>query len=102
VKKQTKSSTKSVKAIPAQRIAPMKHSVSLETQQHMRECEARDWMKRRLQKIGELGSEAAQLWWAGVKNDIDKRRGVGASAELVKRMEVERAKRNSSTVAPKR
>jgi len=68
----------------------------------MRQCEAREWMMRHRRKIGEVGSEAAQLWWAGVKNDIDKRRGVGASAELVKRMEVERAKRNSSTVATKR
>lgn len=102
MKKQTKSSTKSATAIPAQRLAPMRHSISQETQDHMRECEARDWMKRRLQKIGELGSEAAQLWWAGVKDDIDKRRGVGASAELVKRMEIERAKRNNTTVASKR
>jgi hypothetical protein len=49
-------------------------------------------MLRRQRKIGEVGLDNALSWWAGVKHDIDKRRGVGASADLVKRMEIERAK----------
>ena len=58
----------------------------------MRQCEAREWMMRFKRKIGEVGLENAQSWWEGVKRDIDKRRGIGASADLVKRMEAERAK----------
>jgi hypothetical protein len=92
MKKPPKSSTKSVKAIPTPRLAPSNVSISPETVEHMRQCEAREWMKRREQKIGEVGLDNAQLWWEGVKRDIDKRRGIGASADLVKRMEAERAK----------
>ena len=58
----------------------------------MRQCEAREWILRRQRKIGEVGLGNALSWWVGVKRDIDKRRGVGASADLVKRMEIERAK----------
>ena len=57
----------------------------------MRQCEAREWMMRFKRKIGEVGVENARFWWEGVKRDIDKRRGIGASADLVKRMEAERA-----------
>lgn len=91
--KRTKSSTKPAKVNLAPRISLLSSSISQETLEHMRQCEAREWILRRQRKIGEVGLDNALSWWAGVKRDIDKRRGVGASAELVKRMEIERAKR---------
>ena len=90
MKKQTKSSTKSVKAIPAQRLAPSNVSISQETMTHMHQCEARDWIKRYRKKTGEVGLEQGRLWWAQVKEDIAKRRGKAALDSLVKQMEEER------------
>ena len=90
MKKRTKSSTKSVMAFPTQRLAPSTVSISQETITHMRQCEAREWIRRYRQKIGELGSGQGRAWWEQVKEDIAKRRGKAALASLVKQMEEER------------
>jgi hypothetical protein len=90
VKKQTKSSTKSVMGFPIQRLASLDASISQETVNHMRQCEAREWIRRYRQKIGEVGSGQGKSWWEQVKSDIEKRRGKAALDSLVKQMEVER------------
>ena len=63
----------------------------------MRQCEAREWMSRYTKKAIEVGSGNAQLWWAKVKNDIEKRRGTEAMLDLVNRMKQERENGKSRT-----
>ncbi len=63
----------------------------------MKQCEAREWMKRYEKKAIELGSGSAQSWWQKVKNDIEKRRGTDAMNDLVNRMKKERENGKSRT-----
>ena len=90
--KPTKSSAKSAKGLvmPTPRVAPSNVSISQETLEHMRQCEAREWISRYTKKAIEQGSGNAQLWWAKVKSDIEKRRGTEAMHDLVNRMKQER------------
>ena len=94
-----KSLTKSAKGMvmPIPRLAPSNVSISQETLEHMKQCEAREWMKRYEKKAIELGSGSAQLWWQKVKNDIEKRRGIDAMNDLVNRMKKERENGKSRT-----
>ena len=89
--KPKKSSTKSVVGLvmPTPRLAPSNVSMSQETLEHMRKCEAREWISRYKKKTIELGFGNAQLWWAKVKSDIEKRRGTQAMQDLVNRMKQE-------------
>jgi len=89
--KPKKSSTKSVVGLvmPTPRLAPSNVSMSQETLEHMRQCEAREWISRYKKKTIELGFGNAQLWWAKVKSDIEKRRGTQAMQDLVNRMKQE-------------
>ena len=91
MKKRTKSSTQSEMGFPIPRPTSQKPSISPETLEHMRNCEAREWIARYKQKIGELGLAPAQSWWAKVKSDIAKKRGEAALQDLVNRMNKERA-----------
>jgi len=97
--KPKKSSTKSVVGLvmPTPRLAPSNVSMSQETLEHMRQCEAREWISRYTKKAIELGSGNAQLWWAKVKSDIEKRRGTEAMHDLVNRMKQERENGKSRT-----
>lgn len=90
MKKRTKSSTKFVMAPPTPRLAPLHASISQETITHMRQCEAREWIRRFRRKIGEVGSEQGRVWWEKVKRDIERIRGKAALDSLVKQMEEER------------
>jgi hypothetical protein len=97
--KPKKSSTRSVRgtAVPIPRLAPSNVSISQETLEHMRQCEAREWISRYSKKAIEQGSGNAQLWWAKVKSDIEKRRGTEAMLDLVNRMKQERENGKSRT-----
>ena len=97
--KPKKSSTKSAVGLvmPTPRLAPSNVSISQETLEHMKQSEAREWMKRYEKKAIELGSGSAQLWWQKVKNDIEKRRGTDAMNDLVNRMKQERENGKSRT-----
>lgn len=90
--KRTKNSNKSAVGIyvPLERPKSQNYSYSQEMLEHMHQCEAREWMRRRATKIGEVGLEAAQLWWVKVKDDIARRRGQPALDDLIKRMYKER------------
>jgi hypothetical protein len=90
--KQTKSSKKSETGIyvPIARPSSQSCSISQATLDHMRDCEAREWITRFNRKIGEQGLEIAQSWWAGVKVDIERRRGKLALDDLVRRMNLEK------------
>ena len=97
--KPKKSSTKSVMGLvmPIPRLAPSNVSISPETIEHMRQCEAREWISRYTKKAIEQGSGNAQLWWAKVKSDIERRRGTAALQDLVNRMKQERENGKSRT-----
>ena len=97
--KPTKSLAKSAKGLvmPTPRLAPSNVSMSQETLEHMRQCEAREWISRYTKKAIEQGSGNAQLWWAKVKSDIEKRRGTQAMHDLVNRMKQERENGKSRT-----
>lgn len=97
--KPTKSLDKSAKGLvmPTPRLAPSNVCISQETLEHMRQCEAREWISRYSKKAIEQGSGNAQLWWAKVKSDIEKRRGQPAMLDLVNRMKQERENGKSRT-----
>lgn len=97
--KPKKSSTKSAVGLvmPIPRLAQSNVSISQETLEHMKQCEAREWMKLYEKKAIELGSGSAQLWWQKVKSDIEKRRGTDAMNDLVNRMKKERENGKSRT-----
>lgn len=89
--KPRRSSTPSAKAVTLTRPPSSVPCMSPETLEHMRNCEAREWIARYKQKIGELGSAPAQSWWEKVKSDIAKKRGDAALQDLINRMNKERA-----------
>ena len=97
--KPNKSSTKSAVGLVmlTPRLAPSNVSISQETLEHMRQCEAREWISRYKRKAIEQGSGNAQLWWEKVKSDIEKRRGYDAMLDLVNRMKKERENGKSRT-----
>ena len=90
MKKRIKSSVQSKMAMSTPRLAPSNVSISQETITHMRQCEAREWIKRYRKKIGEVGSEQGRAWWEQVKEDIAKRRGKAELDSLVRQMNEER------------
>ncbi len=57
---------------------------------HMRNCEARYWLKRFNEIKAEGGSIAARDWWQKTSQDIEKRRGSEALADLRRRMNEQR------------
>jgi hypothetical protein len=57
--------------------------------QHMRECEAREWIARFKKKVSEVGINQTQIWWHGLKERMEKSRGKPAVDELVKQMKQE-------------
>ena len=64
---------------------------SQETLEHLKNCEAREWITRHKRKIGEVGYAAARSWWTTVCDDIEKRRGLPALDDLRNRMNKEKA-----------
>ena len=96
MKKRVKSSTRPVMVIPLERPEYVSPYGSPETLEHMKNCEAREWIARFKKKTGEQGLAAAQSWWAGVCNDIERRRGADALLDLRSRMNKERRQSNES------
>ena len=56
---------------------------SPETLEHMKRCEAREWIRRYKAKAREIGPMQARGWWADVISDIEKKRGKKATTELL-------------------
>lgn len=56
---------------------------SPETLEHMKRCEAREWIRRYRAKVKESGSMQARGWWADVISDIEKIRGKKTTTELL-------------------
>ena len=64
----------------------VKHSPLSKDYDLIRNLEVKEWRARRKKKVGEVGLEAAQLWWEGVKNDIERIRGKQGLDDLIRRM----------------
>ena len=86
-----KSSTQSVRVPTSPRPKFDDPYGSPETLEHMRNCEAREWISRFQKKTGEVGAVAARSWWLQVCADIEKRRGKAALDDLRQRMNKEKA-----------
>jgi hypothetical protein len=54
--------------------------------EHMKDCEAREWIKRRKQKMLTLGSKAASNWWLETVAALEKIRGESATLDLRQRI----------------
>lgn len=91
MKKQRKSSTPFVRVPRSPRPKFDDPYGSPETLEHMKNCEAREWIARHLKKTGEVGAVAARSWWLQVCADIEKRRGKDALEDLRQRMNKEKA-----------
>jgi len=91
MKKPKKSSTQFVRVAPTPRPKYDDPYGSPETLEHLKNCEAREWMARYKRKTGEVGSVAARSWWLKVCDDIEKRRGPEALTDLRNRMNKEKA-----------
>jgi len=97
MKKPKKSSTKREKALLLERTSYVSPYGSPETLEHMKQCEAREWIRRFRQKIGEAGAVNAQSWWVAVCSDIERIRGADALADLKRRMNLERKNEQTRT-----
>jgi len=64
----------------------------LETQEILRQSEAREWVKRYRKKIKEEGKAEAYAWWHKTLSDLVKKRGQAAVDDLRKRMNDESSK----------
>ena len=63
-----------------------KPSISPETLEHMRNCEAKEWIKRYREKAKEVGANDARIWWDRTINHIRRLRGDDAAFDLRQRM----------------
>jgi hypothetical protein len=54
--------------------------------EHLKNCEAKEWLNRYAQKKSTLGSRKALAWWMGVLEDLRKIRGESATLDLRQRM----------------
>lgn len=90
MKKPRKSSAKPVKAVMLERTSYVSPYASPEILEHMKNCEAREWIARFRRKTGELGAVNAQSWWVKVCSDIERSRGTAALEDLRSRMNKER------------
>jgi len=81
--KPRKSSTKSERESTTPLQSLTKLYSSPETLEHMKRCEAREWIRRYKAKAKEIGPMQARGWWADVISDIEKKRGKKATTELL-------------------
>jgi hypothetical protein len=87
VKKPRKSSTKPVKGSePGLGIRFETLLPPPEIWNHMRDCEARHWLRRFREIASTSGGAQARQWWQKTCEDIEKRRGPEALADLRRRM----------------
>ena len=67
-------------------LANQSSDLRLQTQETLRQSEARDWVKRYRKKIKEEGKAEALAWWQQTLSDLAKRRGQKAVEDLRRRM----------------
>jgi len=67
-------------------LADLTSTERLEMQETLRQCEAREWIKRYRKKVREKGKAEAWAWWQKTLSDLVKKRGTKAVEELQRRM----------------
>jgi hypothetical protein len=70
----------------AKNLADLTSTERLEMQETLRQCEARDWIKRYRKKSLEEGRTEALAWWQKTLSDLVKKRGKPATEDLQRRM----------------
>jgi hypothetical protein len=70
----------------ANNLADLTLTERLETQETLRQCEAREWIKRYRKKAMEEGKAEASAWWQKTLSDLVKKRGQKAAEDLQRRM----------------
>lgn len=56
------------------------------TLDHMRNCEAREWLERYREIAFEHGANKAKRWWNKIIYEIERIRGIDAADDLRRRM----------------
>ena len=74
----------------AKNLALLTSTERYEMLETLRQCEARDWIRRYRLKAKELGQQETRNWWEAVKLDINKRRGQAGVNTLIAEMEKQR------------
>ena len=64
--------------------------------EHLKNCEAREWLNRYAEKASTLGSRKAYAWWQGVLEDLRRIRGESATLDLKQRMNRIKNERNNN------
>lgn len=71
---------------PLERPSTYKGGISQEELEHMRDCEAREWIKRYKEKALTIGASGAANWWQDHLMAMQKIRGEFATLDLRRRM----------------
>ena len=71
---------------PLERPANRKGGITPEELEHMRNCEAREWIRRYKEKARTIGLTATATWWQEHLEVIQKIRGESATLDLRRRM----------------
>ena len=71
---------------PLERPSTYKGGISQAEIEHMRDCEAREWIKRYREKVRTIGLAATTTWWQEHLEVIQKIRGESATLDLRRRM----------------
>jgi hypothetical protein len=71
---------------PLERPSTYKGGISPEELEHMRNCEAREWIKRYKEKAKTIGLTATATWWQEHLTVMQKIRGESATLDLRRRM----------------
>jgi len=71
---------------PLERPKEYKGGISAEEIEHMRDCEAREWIKRYKEKARTIGASGAANWWQDHLTVMVKIRGESATLDLRRRM----------------
>lgn len=60
--------------------------ITPEMVEHLKDCEAREWIRRRKEKVQTIGLSAASKWWADVLEALQKSRGESGTLDLRQRI----------------
>ena len=90
--KRKKKETPRLYGPPLQRPTNYKVGISPEELEHMRNCEARDWIRRYKEKAKTIGLIATATWWQEQITVMQKIRGESAILDLKRRMNEQQKK----------
>ena len=77
----------------ARNLADLTLTQRLEMQETLRQCEAKEWIKRYRKKVREEGKAEAYEWWLKTCSTLAKKRGQAALEDLQRRMNDETRKK---------